>query len=195
MTAAVRRGPLAAVRAFAAGASADPLEPFAQLCGAAVAARHDHLVDGAGPRLVCACDACAVIAEPGRRVPSTRAKRLGVAAPSTATWRSLNVPVDLAFFFTTGDDAALAARDPGPAGAVEAALPADALDRLASEIPAAATLARDVEALVVDRRRDAVYRATIDVAFELVASLRGARDVGAARDAFFAELDAEAARG
>lgn len=188
-----RRGPLAAVRAFAAGASAISAERC-ELCGAAVAARHDHLVDGAGPRLLCACDACAVVAEPGRRV-RRRVERLGVASPSAATWRALNVPVDLAFFFTTGDDATLGARYPGPAGAVEAALPGDALARLAAEIPAAATLARDVEALVVDRRRDAVYRATIDVAFELVASLRGARDVGAARDAFFADLDAEAARG
>jgi hypothetical protein len=146
------------------------------LCGEGLAGHHDHLADGDRGALLCACPACAVLFSAGggryrRVVPHARA----LAGPpiADADWQALGVPVALAFFRTRAAGGA-AAVFPGPAGATEAPVPADAWRRLCERHPELAALAPEVEALLVDRRGTPPrqLRVSIDHAYRLVAVLR-----------------------
>src|SRR5262245_1585781 len=73
------------------------------LCGVTLIAEHQHLVEVAIRRLVCACDACALLF-PGqdsakyRRVPR-RILRLPDFSLTNTQWDSLLIPIGMAFFF------------------------------------------------------------------------------------------------
>jgi hypothetical protein len=125
-----------------------------------------------------------------------------------AGWESLNVPIGLAFFFTNSATGRASAFYPSPAGATESELPLDAWNALVGAVPALATLAPDVEALIVRRRTpspmlgddaDASPSATdafvvpIDACYELVGRIRrtwrgfhGGDEVWREIDEFFA---------
>ncbi|UNS99880.1 DUF5947 family protein [Streptomyces tubbatahanensis] len=192
------------------------------LCGAPVPADHRHLLntgtDGgaedlpageegtgartggegpAGGRMLCACRPCSVLfareaASEGhyRLIPQRRARLEPV---STA---ALGVPVGLAFFVPHADGG-VHAHYPSPAGPTRWEPDPEAWQGAVRECPPLATLAADVEALLVntvqDRRQHWIV--PIDDCFRMVAVVRrewrgltGGSRVWPEIDRFFAEL-------
>src|SRR5579862_7590859 len=73
------------------------------LCGSAVAPAHEHLVDPAKRKLICACQACAIpfSGQEGqryKRVPF-RVRYLPAFQMTDAQWDGLLVPINMAFFY------------------------------------------------------------------------------------------------
>jgi hypothetical protein len=138
------------------------------LCGAAVAAEHEHLVEPDKRRLVCVCQACAILfpAMPGqaggrsghlksiagryKRVPS-RIRFLPNFRLTDAQWDSLLVPINMAFFFASGTSGSVTAVYPSPAGATESMLPLETWDQIVAENSELQSMEADVEALLVNR--------------------------------------------
>ncbi len=80
-------------------------EERCELCSAAVAAEHEHLLETANRRLVCVCQACAILfggqsGQRYKRVPS-RIRFLPDFQLTDAQWDSLLVPINMAFFFAS----------------------------------------------------------------------------------------------
>lgn len=198
-----RKAPRLARFARAALAPPAPAPEQCELCSAIVPAKHLHLVDVTQSRLLCACRACAVLfdrAEAGghryRLVPE-RVRRIRDFALDDATWARFRVPVDLAFFFRSSAHNRVAGFYPGPMGATESLLEADAWEDLLALHPAMADLEDDVEALLVDRtrgRRDG-WLVPVDRCYELVGLIRtkwkglaGGSEVWTALNAYFDAL-------
>ncbi|HEX2105943.1 MAG TPA: DUF5947 family protein [Solirubrobacteraceae bacterium] len=177
------------------------------LCGAAIAAEHRHLLDLRARELMCACRPCAVLFDRGaaggghyRLVPDRRL-RVEDFRLDDAAWADLRLPVDLAFFVHDSDEDRVRAYYPGPMGATESLLGLDAWKELEAANPVLATLAPDVEALLVDRAQGARHHfiVPIDDCFALVGLIRthwkgltGGRDVWAEIVGFFDRLDRRA---
>jgi len=84
----------------------------------------------------------------------------------------LGVPVGIAAVIVH-DGGRPAVGYPGPAGLVESELSAEAWAELCAEVPAAATLEPEVEALVCSSLPGGgAWRVGIDVVFEMIAELR-----------------------
>ena len=139
--------------------SARPQPPreHCELCDAALAERHAHLVELSNRRLVCACDACAILFDnPAtgkyRRVP-LRVQLLAEFRLPEEAWAALHLPIDLAFFLYSTAAERVLAFYPSPAGATEALVPLEAWQLLADENPVLNELQPDVEALLVNRIR------------------------------------------
>ena len=172
---------LAALAAFARGGRRD--REVCELCAAGLNSAHDHVVDRDG-NIHCVCVSCQ--RSDWRRV-APRVER--AAAPSSAVWTALGVPVGVAFIVRTsprdGGEPTRVIRYPSPAGLAQGGPPEAAWQALCAEIPEVAVLAPDVEAIVVDRRTDGVaFRVSIDHCYRLVGVLRSRGDL----DAWFAEL-------
>jgi hypothetical protein len=175
-----------------------------ELCAASIADSHDHLVDPDAREVRCACGACAALFDGGsgarwkrvaRRVTALDAFRL-----EDDLWDEMGLPVRVAFFCRSSKDDRVVAMYPGPGGAAESLLSLDAWGRVEDRNPVLRTLACDVEALLVRRRRDGgeYYRVSIDACYALVGRIRthwrglgGGADAWAQIDAFFDELRAE----
>jgi hypothetical protein len=180
-------------------------EEQCDLCGAGIALAHSHLLDPQTRRLVCACEPCALLfasqaVQKFRRVPA-QVKVLPGFRLSDSQWDSLLIPVGMAFFYYNSALGRMAACYPSPAGATESLLPLDTWSGLVAENPALAALEPDVEALLVNRLKDAreYYLAPIDRCYELVGLLRtqwrglaGGDEVWRALDGFFGRLRAQA---
>ncbi|NDU74120.1 hypothetical protein GWI34_15965 [Actinomadura sp. DSM 109109] len=174
------------------------------LCAAEVRAEHRHLLDLEEGELLCACGACTVLfdgqAAGGRhyRLVPDRRRELDGFRLDGALWAGLGVPVDLAFFSVSAAGE-VSARYPSPAGALLASVHAASWRRLADVNPVLAELRPDVEALVVNRARDAAehWILPVDDCYRLTALLRehwtgfnGGDAVWHRIGAFFAELRA-----
>ena len=174
-----------------------------ELCGAAVAERHAHVVALERDELQCACTACAVLfrdARAGHGRYRTVPERVVAArsfAPRDADWARLEIPVQLAFLVRRDGWVAMY---PSPAGTVEAPLSEPASAELASLVPLAAEVEARVEALFIHRPRGGAgsrcYLVPIDACYELVALVRrhwrgfdGGDEARAAIDSFIARLD------
>jgi hypothetical protein len=191
-------GPLASLRRFVR-----PRAPQERcdLCGTGLAADHPHLVELASRRLACACDACAVLftsqaAGRYRRVPR-RAQFLPDFRLSDVAWQALELPINLAFFLHNSAAGKIMALYPSPAGATEAAVPAEAWQMLVEDNPVLRDFEPDVEALLVNRVAEAreCYRAGLDICYHLVGLLRthwrglsGGTEVWGEIGRFFADL-------
>jgi uncharacterized protein DUF5947 len=175
------------------------------LCAAPVASAHRHLVDASKHELLCACRACATVFDRDEaggdryRLVPERVRRLDGFDLDDATWAALAVPVGIAFFLRRRATPGTVAVYPSPAGATEAAVPPGAWDALAARNPVLATIAPDVEALLVHRARGARedWLVPIDACYRLVAVVRthwkglgGGARVWTAIDGFFAALAA-----
>jgi hypothetical protein len=195
-------GAIAALRRFSA-AKAEP-EARCELCGAAIAARHDHLLEGTEKRaLRCACHACSLLfPREGtlryRAVPR-RVDRLSDFQLTDVLWESLAIPINMVFFVRGATR--VTAHFPSPAGATASELPEGAWEQLALANPILAELEPEVEALLVSRVGTARehYRVSIDRAFELVGLVRarwrgmsGGNEVWEEVARFFAALEREA---
>src|SRR5262249_28841581 len=123
-------------------------------CSRVLADDHQHLIEPATRRLMCVCDACAVLFQAGhakyKRVPR-RGRCLPDFQLTDDRWDSLLIPIGLAFFSSSSPAGRTIALYPSPAGPTESLLPLDVWDEIVRDNPAIARLEPDVEALVVNR--------------------------------------------
>jgi hypothetical protein len=148
------------------------------LCNVELPLKHFHLLELASRRLVCGCQACAVLfsGEHGtryRQVPR-RIERLTNFHMSDAQWDSLQVPIDLVFFYHHSAAGKIVAQYPSPAGPMESLLSLDAWRTLTADNPILNEFEPDVEALLVNRTDQArdYYRLPIDECYRLVGLVR-----------------------
>ena len=181
-----------------------------ELCSAAVAAEHEHLVELANRRLVCVCQACAILfggqsGQRYKRAPS-RIRFLPGFQLTDAQWDSLLVPINMAFFFASSTSGKMTAVYPSPAGATESLLPLETWDQIVAENPELQSMQADVEALLVNRLgpgrgfpMDQYFLLPIDQCFKLVGLVRtnwrglsGGTELWWELERFFAALTARA---
>ena len=141
----------AALRQFA---RRPPKGERCELCAAAVSERHAHLLETGKRRLVCVCQACAILfSETGqrfRRVP-TRIRVLDGFRLSDGQWESLLVPINMAFFYRNGTTGKVTAVYPSPAGATESQLTLESWQQIEAENPVLQSMEPDVESLLVNQ--------------------------------------------
>ena len=115
---------------------------------------HPHLLESEAGKILCACDACALLlsGRQGRhkRIPR-RVERLTDFQMTDGEWDAMLIPIGMAFFFEKSRSKRIVALYPGPGGATESLLGLDAWQDLASRNPRLATMEPDVEALLVNR--------------------------------------------
>jgi hypothetical protein len=174
-------------------------------CAVPVGETHSHLIDLKARRIMCGCRPCALTFEPqgaagGRyKLIPERYKKIEDLPVDDGSWDSLQIPIGLAFFFYNSIDKKLGAFYPGPAGATESELPLDDWQATIASNPILATLAPDVEAILIRRieSKTNVYLVPVDAAYELVGLIRtgwrgfdGGVDVKAKIDAYFDRIEA-----
>jgi hypothetical protein len=174
-------------------------------CAVPVGETHSHLIDLKARRIMCGCRPCALTFEPqgaagGRyKLIPERYEKIEDLSLGDGSWDSLQIPIGLAFFFYNSIDKKLSAFYPGPAGATESELPLDDWQTTIASNPVLATLAPDVEAILIRRLEGTtnVYLIPVDAAYELVGLIRtgwrgfdGGVDVKAKIDGYFARIEA-----
>ena len=168
--------PFAALRRYARP-TAPHREQRCELCGAPTEEAHPHVADLQARTIACSCRACALLFAHGgssrhRTVPDRVLADPGLVLDDER-WRTLGVPVRLAFFLRSSASGGWVACYPGPAGTTEAPLP-EPWD-LASE-PLARAAAEDVEALLAwgppGETRFSCLLVPISTCYELTAKLR-----------------------
>jgi hypothetical protein len=163
-----------------------PLERC-EMCGLGLRSEHPHLIELARRKLLCACDACAVLFS-GQAAKYKRVPRRFQALPSfhltDAEWNDLMVPINMAFFFKNsllGNDSAerVVAMYPSPAGATESLLALESWNDIVARNPVLGEMESDVEALLVNRLGYArgysapeYYLLPIDECYKLVGLIR-----------------------
>jgi hypothetical protein len=198
MTSLPSQRSFAALRGFA---RPKPVIERCDLCGVDLPPHHGHLLELPGRRLLCACDACALLfvgqAGPRYRPIPRVAELLADFRMSDAQWESLHIPINLAFFTQSSETGRVMALYPSPAGAMESLLPLETWLDLARDNPVLQEFETDVEALLVYRVGGVRehYRAGIDRCFQLVGLIRARwRGLGGGDEAwqaitrFFAQL-------
>jgi hypothetical protein len=172
-----------------------------ELCSTELGPAHQHLVEPSTRRVLCACDACALLFSlradtKYRRVPR-RTRCLDDFRLSDAQWDGLLIPIGLAFFFRNSVGGKIMALYPSPGGPIESLLDLSCWEEIVHENPLLEQMEPDVEALLVNRlgQRREYYLAPIDECYRLVGVLRahwqglsGGDEVWQEIDRFFAEL-------
>jgi hypothetical protein len=195
------------VRAGGARAQPEQVEERCELCGEPIAPEHRHIVDLQSRELLCACRPCTILFDGAaaggghfRLVPDRRL-RLADFELDDLRWASLQIPVDMAFFFRNSQAERVMALYPSPAGATESLLELESWEEIERANAVLASLEPDVEALLVNRSRGArgYYIVPIDDCYTLVALIRthwrgftGGSEVWEQIKAFFAGLDERA---
>ena len=191
---------VAALRRFAKPA---PVEERCEFCDAIIAPAHRHLLELANRRIICACDACALlfqnVSEGHYKLVPRDARQLLDFKMSEALWDDFALPINLTFFYRDTVAGKVVAMYPSPAGATESLLPQSNWAELERNNPALTRMAYDVEALLVNRVGAAreYFIAPIDVCYELVGLIRknwrgftGGETVWREIDSFFEKLRA-----
>ena len=125
------------------------------MCFEEIPDEHEHVVNLDSRSLMCTCRGCWMLfTADGAGGGRYRAVPDGYAVVDDFTladgaWDSFQIPVSVAFFFYNSTLGRVAAFYPGPAGATESLLPLEAWEALSAAHPILATLASDVEALLV----------------------------------------------
>ncbi|MBA3947292.1 MAG: hypothetical protein H0X37_22380 [Herpetosiphonaceae bacterium] len=177
------------------------VEERCELCGAVVSPDHQHMSLVESQRLLCCCDACAILlSNQGgtkyHRVPR-RVQFLPDFRMTDIQWDSLLIPIAIAFFFQSTPANRVVALYPSPAGATESLLSLEAWSELVQDNPVLQELEPDVEALLVNRLNSSreYFRVPIDECYKLVGLIRinwrgfsGGSETWAAIDQFLAAL-------
>jgi hypothetical protein len=152
-----------------------------ELCSLELTMSHQHLLDPVGRKLICACDACAILfggQTKYKRVPR-RIRMLPDFRLTDGQWDGLMMPINMAFFFHSTPQERVIALYPSPAGATESLLSFDTWDEIAMENPALLQMEPDVEALLVNRighsrgfTNPEYYIVPMDECFKLVGLIR-----------------------
>jgi Family of unknown function (DUF5947) len=171
------RNPMSTLRQFVRKPQGPPAE-HCDLCGLALPAEHSHLLEAATRKLVCSCEACAILfsGQQGgryRRVPRD-IDSLSDFQLSDEQWEELHLPINLTFFVKSTPAQRVLALYPSPAGAVESLLAFESWQALVEQNPVLNDLESDVEALLVNRMKGerAYFRTPIDECFKLVGLIR-----------------------
>ncbi|HUO13609.1 MAG TPA: DUF5947 family protein [Verrucomicrobiae bacterium] len=181
-----------------------------ELCSAELAAEHSHLIELNERKILCACEACALLfssraGSKFKRVPRD-ARRMADFQMTDAEWDGLLIPINLAFFFQNSLSQRVTALYPSPAGATESLLPLEAWNQIVQSNPVLASMEPDVEALLVNRVGSArqagsaeYYVVPIDACYRLVGLIRmhwrglsGGSEVWEKVGEFFAQLRSKA---
>jgi hypothetical protein len=181
-----------------------------ELCHRELSSEHTHLIEMKQRRLICSCDACAMLfsgrAEAKHRRVPRQIRLLANFQMTDAEWDALMIPINLAFFFQNSQDSRVTALYPSPAGATESLLPLAAWNNIVQSNPALHSLEPDVEALLVNRVGQArgataaqYYIVPIDACYKLVGLIRihwrgfsGGTEVWQEIGAFFSHLRSHA---
>jgi len=154
-----------------------------EMCSRELAPEHEHLVEPASRKLICACEACAILfdGQSGtkyKRVPR-RVQLLADFQLTDAQWNGLMVPIDMAFFFKSTPHGKVIALYPSPAGPTESLLSLETWDDIEQHNPILKTMEADVTALLVNRvghNRGSVaaeyYLVRVDECYKLVGLIR-----------------------
>jgi hypothetical protein len=181
-----------------------------EMCSTSLAHDHQHLLEPVNRRIVCACDACAILfyAQGDRkykRVPR-RIRFLRDFQLTESQWNGLMMPINMAFFFKSSPlEGRVIAMYPSPAGATESLLTLDTWDEIAADNPVLEEMESDVEALLVNRighsrgfTEPEHYIVPIDECYKLVGLIRshwsglaGGTEVWRQIAEFFAYLKAQ----
>ncbi|KUN01190.1 hypothetical protein AQI95_32475 [Streptomyces yokosukanensis] len=188
-------GALARVIRSAADRAATAGTERCDLCAAVLADGHPHLYDTDAAELRCVCRACSVLfaSEEAGRYRLVPRRRLRLPPVDTAV---LGVPVGLVFF-VPHRDGSVSAQGPSPAGAMRWEVDAAAWRQLAGTVEQLASMAPDVEALLVNTVRglDEHWIVPVDDCYRMIALVRrewrglsGGGYVWSAVEQFFKEL-------
>jgi hypothetical protein len=172
-----------------------------ELCAAAIGAQHEHLVDPTSRRLLCSCQACAILFDDSgmtkyRRVPRD-ARELAGFDISDVFWNGLSIPIGMVFLFRSSASGSVAAVYPSAAGPTEARIEDDVWRELSALHPSIAGLLEDVEALLINRTKGSrdYFITPIDQCYRLTGIIRrhwegfsGGDEVWEQIGSFFAEL-------
>lgn len=176
-----------------------------ELCSLELRPDHPHLIELAQRKLVCTCEACAILFSGQgvkfKRVPR-RVSLLSDFALSDAEWDSLMVPINMAFFFKNSLENRVVAMYPSPAGAMESLLSLESWNDIAARNHALKGMEPDVEALLANRlgysrghSAPEYYLLPIDECYKLVGLIRmhwkglsGGTEVWQELGQFFADL-------
>ena len=154
-----------------------------EMCGHELAHEHEHLVEPTIRKLICTCNACAILfeAQTGskyKRVPR-RVLFLQNFQMTDAQWDGLMVPIEMAFFFKSTQQERVIALYPSPAGPTESLLSLDTWSDIEAMNPVLNQMEPDVTALLVNRvgptRGGAAaeyYLVPIDECYKLVGIIR-----------------------
>jgi Family of unknown function (DUF5947) len=153
------------------------------MCSQELAPSHQHLLEPVNRKLICACDACAILfGNQGqtkfKRVPR-RIRFLGDFRMTDGQWDGLMMPINMACFYKSTPQERVIALYPSPAGATESLLSFDTWDEIVAENPILGEMEADVEALLVNRighsrgfSDPAYFMVPIDECFKLVGLIR-----------------------
>ena len=154
-----------------------------ELCGAELSSDHGQLVELAQRKLLCSCEACAILfsgkgASKYKRVPR-QVSLLADFRMTDGQWDSLMIPINMAFFFKNSVEQKISVLYPSPAGATESLLSLETWDDIVRDNPVLSQMEYDVEALLVNRvsySRGAAeahyYMLPIDECYKLVGIIR-----------------------
>ncbi|MET7993764.1 DUF5947 family protein [Amycolatopsis sp. NPDC005232] len=176
-----------------------------ELCTEPIGIGHGHVIDLESRTIMCTCRGCYLLfTHTGagglrhRAVP-TRYRHAARFPAGATLWETAGIPVRMAFLFYNSVQDRAVAFYPSPAGATESLLPLDTWTELLQEEPEFATVAPDVEAVLINKH-DVGFEAflvPIDVCYELVGLVRlhwrgfdGGDEAHEAIDSFFADLRA-----
>lgn len=149
-----------------------------ELCAKALAPSHRHLAEPRERKLVCTCEACALLfpAQASLRYKAVPrdVRRLDALVLSDAQWDALAIPIGMAFFLRSSVSERTVAFYPGPAGATESLLELEAWQEIVGQNPSLASMEPDVEALVINRlwTPHQQYIFPIDRCYHLVGLMR-----------------------
>lgn len=174
-----------------------------ELCSEVIPSSHSHLLDLSKRELVCVCQACSLLfSEQGSGagkyclVPK-RYLSLEDFQMEDEQWDSLMIPVNMAFMYLSTGTKPVMAYYPSPAGATESLLDLEGWQALVKSNPILDELLPDVEALLINRVKDAreYFIVPIDACYRLVGLIRlswrglgGGSEVWEAITDFFEEI-------
>jgi|SRR5579863_229082 len=177
-----------------------------ELCSEIIPSAHNHLLDLSSRALVCTCQACSILfsneGAGGRKYRLVPRRYLSLVDfhMTDLQWDELMIPVNMAFFFRSSGSKHVMAFYPSPAGATESLLDLEGWELLTSSNPVLHELEPDVEALLINRVKNARehYIVPIDACYQLVGLIRmywkglsGGTEIWEAIDRFFEDIRAK----